>query len=236
MKSPAVLIFALLMLSPQITIGQKNAIWAGAGIQTSKMDDMKYLQGLILGSYPVEGKVISAFPAYTMGSFGFVHQLYPSIRIGAGYSFAATGAKSNYTDYTGYITTLFDAKSHRGGIFGTYSVIGGDWFELSLLGRLEIKYTMLDISTSLYALGASGNNNNSYGSWSPGVEAGVEFLIHLKKYSFGLEGGYEADVPGKLSRRENKEQLFDPNDLERVLTSDWSGWYTQVKFLLWLDF
>jgi len=229
-------ILALLILSPQRACGQSNAVWIGGGIQASKMDDMKYLQGLILETYPVEGQIISSFPAYTMGSFGFLHQWYPAVRIGAGYSYTATGAKSNYTDYTGYITTMLNASAHRAGGFASYSVIGGERFEMSLFGRIEIKYTRIDVLSSLYALGVSGLTNNSYKSWSPGASAGVELLVHLKKYSIGLEGGYEADAPGKLSNRETKDELLDPNDLERVLTSDWSGWYAQLKFMLWLHF
>lgn len=238
-SAPRSLIFpvllVLMMLMPQKASGQDNAIWIGAGIQTSRMDDMKYLQELILDSYPVEGRIVSSFPAYTMASFGFVNQLYPSFRIGAGYGYSASGAKSNYSDYTGYITTLMTASSHRGGGFGSYSVISGEWFELSLFGRIQVKYSLIDVTSTLYSLGASGLTENLYSSWSLGGSAGVEFLIHLDKYSFGVEGGYEVDSPGKLTNRESKNELLDPQDPERVMTSDWSGWFAQVKFMLWLN-
>jgi hypothetical protein len=232
-KPYLLLILALAMFFAPKVHSQKNAIWVGAGIQTSKMDDMKYLQELILETYPVEGRISSSFPTYVMGSFGFMHQLYPSVRIGAGYGYSSIGAKSNYTDYSGYITTLMNAVSHRAGGHVSYSVFAGEWYELSLYGRLDIKYTLMDITSSLYALGASSITANKYSSVSLGGAAGAEFLVHLKKYSLGVEGGYEIDAPGKLSNRESKEDLVDPEN--RVLTSDWSGWYAQLKFLLWLD-
>lgn len=231
-----VIIIGLVLLSAAKGRGQTNGAWIGFGIQTSTMEDMKYLQDYILGTYPVEGKTISSFPAYTMGSFGWVHQLYPMVRIGAGYAFSTTGAKSNYTDYTGYITTLMDAVSHRAAVSVSYSLIDGEWFEMSVLGRVDIKYTRMDITSNLYSLGATGITENSYSSWSPGVAGGAEFLVHLKKYSFGVEGGYELDAQGKLSTNENKNDLLDPNDPARVLTSDWSGWFAQAKFILWFDF
>jgi hypothetical protein len=171
-----------------------------------------------------------------MGSFGFVNQLYPSVRLGAGYSYSATGGKLNYSDYSGYITTMLTSASHRAGGFASYAVIGGGWFEFSIYGRLEIKYTLIDISSELYALGASSVTDNSYSSVSPGGSAGLELLVHLKDFSFGAEGGYEVDSPGKLTNRESKDELYDPYDRERVLTSDWSGWYAQLKFMIWLDF
>ena len=226
----------LLILTSQKADGQKNALWVGGGIQISSMDDMKYFQEFILESYPVEGKIISSFPAYTMGSFGWINQRSPLIRIGAGYGFSATGAKSNYTDYTGYITSLINVVSHRVGAFASYSVLGGNWYELSVIGRFEVKYSKVDATSNLYALGAAGFTENSYRSWSPGGAGGVEFLIHLKNYSFGLEGGYDIDAQGKLSKRENNEELKDPNDPARVLTTNWTGWYAQAKFILWLDF
>ena len=236
-KTGSVLILSLVLLIfvPQIASGQKNALWVGGGIQTSSMDDLKYLQEVILDSYPVEGKIISSFPAYTMGSFGWINQRSPTFRIGAGYSFSATGAKSNYTDFSGYITTLINAESHRLGAFASYSLLGGDWFELSFIGRFEVKYSRVDISSSLYSFGVSGFTENSYSSWSPGGAGGAEFLIHLKNYSFGLEGGYNIDAPGKLSTREDNKELTDPNDPDRVLSTDWTGWYAQAKFILWIN-
>ena len=230
---------ALVMFFAPKVQSQNNALWVGGGIQTSKMDDMKYLQEIIqeviLENYLVEERISSSFPTYVMGSFGFMHQLYPSVRIGAGYGYSSTGAKSNYTDYSGYVTTLMNAVSHRAGGHVSYSVFAGEWYDFSLYGRLDIKYTLMEITSSLYALGASAITINKYSSMSLGGAGGAEFLVHFNKYSFGVEGGYEIDAQGKLSNTETKEDLFDPNDQNRVLTSDWSGWYAQLKFMLWLD-
>lgn len=195
---------------------------------------MIYLQDYVLESYPVEGKKIASFPAYALGTLGFLHQWYPKARIAAEYSFASTGAKTDYSDYSGYITSLMNASSHRGGIFASYSLLEADWFELSVFGRLHLKYTRIETSTSIYALGATGFNKSIYSSVSAGGSAGAEILFHLKKNSFGLEGGYEMDAPGKLSNTETKEDLTDPLDPDRILTSDWSGWYAQLKFIFWL--
>lgn len=228
------LIPILAAFTGQKGLSQDNAFYIGAGLQTSKMGDLIYLQEYILESYPVEGKVISSFPAYTLGTLGFLHQWYPKARVGAEYSYASTGAKSDYSDYSGYITSLMNASSHRGGIFASYTLIDADWFELSVYGRFNVKYTRIEASTSIYALGASGFTKKIYSSVSAGGSAGGEMLFHLKKHSFGLEGGYEIDAPGKLTDTETKEELTDPYDQERVLTSDWSGWYAQLKFIFWL--
>ncbi|MCP4313765.1 MAG: hypothetical protein GY790_21130 [Bacteroidetes bacterium] len=233
MRTLLVLLLSLALLAPGDAAGQ-NAIWAGAGLQVSRMDDLKYLQGLILETYPIPGKVTSSFPPFTMLSLGYINQWYPTIRIGAGYSFSTTGGKSNYSDYSGYVTSTINAVSHRVGGFVSHSVLDADWFELSVFGRVRINYTIIDIKTSISALGASSYNKNSYSSLSPGGSAGLEFLFHFNEISFGAEGGYEADIPGKLTNRESDNDLSDPNDRERILTSDWTGWFAQLKFLFWL--
>lgn len=230
------IILILILLSPQKGSGQTNGAWIGAGIQTSTMENMKYMQEYILESYPVEGKIISSFPAYTMTSFGWVHQWYPMVRINAGYAFATTGAKSNYTDYSGYITTLMKAVSHRAVVSAYFSLMNLDWFEISAFGRIDVKYSRIDITSNLYSFGASGATENSYSSWSPGLGGGAEMLVHLEKYSFGVEGGYEFDIQGKLTNINSKTELADPNDPDRILTSDWTGWFAQAKFILWFDF
>ncbi len=214
---------------------QNNALYAGFGLQASRMDDMKYLQNLIMDTYPVEGKVISSFPTYITGSLGILQQYNPTLRIGGGYSYSATGAKSNYTDYSGYIGTEMQATSHRIGAVAAYSVLGWDWFELSVYGRLEVKYTSMEVTSSINALGHTDQISNKYRSISPGASAGLEFMIHLKELSIGAEGGYEIDAPGKLSYQDSKDDLLDPRDQNRVLTSDWTGWCAQVKLLYWLE-
>ncbi len=149
--------------------------------------------------------------------------------------FSASGGKSNYSDYSGYITTEMNAASHRLGGFASYSVFGGDLLELSLYGRLEINYTVIDVTSSLYALGYSEFSPSKYSSVSPSGSVGLELLIHLREFSFGAEGGYEVNIPGKLTHKESKNELVDPDDPDRILTSDWSGWCAQLKLLIWLN-
>ncbi len=235
MRKKLLFLVILTLLSVPGARGQNNALYAGFGLQASRMDDMKCLQNLIMDTYPVEGKVISSFPTYITGSLGFLKQYNPTLRIGGGYSYSATGAKSNYTDYSGYIGTEMQVASHRIGAFTAYSVLGGDWFELSVYGRIEVKYTLMEITSSIYALGYTDQIANKYSSISPGASAGLEFMIHLREFSISAEGGYEIDAPGKLSYRDSKDDLLDPRDHDRVLTSDWTGWCAQVKLLLWLD-
>lgn len=235
MKVLLILAMSIVLFGPQRANGQNNALWAGFGLQSSRMDDMKYLQELILETYPIEGRISSSFPTYTMGSFGYVNQWYPNIRIGAGYSHTASGGKSSYSDYSGYITTAMNASSHRVGAYASYLIIGGDWYELSLLGRLEINYTLIDITSTFYAMRQSNYQNNKYSSMSPGGSAGLEIMVHIRNFSLGVEGGYDVNIPGQLTSRDSKNELLDPNDRNRVLTSDWTGWFSQLKVLLWLN-
>jgi len=235
MKAKLLLLALLSILVLQTAGAQDYGLWGGFGLQSSRMEDMKYYQQWNLNNWPVEGKITSSFPIYTTGSFGLVKQLNPTIRIGGGYSHSATGAKSNYTDYSGYVNTEILASSHRAGAFVSYSVLGGDLVELSAFAKIEVKYTSVEITTSYYALGYSERHSQKYISISPDGAAGLEFLLHLSSLSVGLEGAYEVDMPASLYVSDSKDDFLDPEDPDRVLTSEWTGWYAQVKFILWLN-
>jgi hypothetical protein len=214
---------------------QDIGLTGGLGMASTRMDDMKYYQEYILGMiYPVEGKVITSFPAYVMGSLGVVKQLFPRVRIGAGYALAATGGRSNYTDYSGNISTEIEASSHRLGAWFSYAVVSGERYDLSIYGRGDANITRISITHSIAASGYSDSFSSNLGSVSPAGTAGLEFFLHFNEFSIGMDGGYVLERPGKLSYREDGDALNDPGDPLRVLTSDWTGWRLQIKAMIWL--
>ena len=208
-----------------------SVMWGGA---TFKMDDMKYLMDIILESYPVEGVIISSFPPYYSASVNIFRQFYPHLRAGAGYTFTNTGARANYTDYSGKISTDMFAVSHRLGVSVNYLLMGSDRLELSLYGRLDVNFSTMDITSSVYVLGLSSINKNQYSSISPNGSTGLEFLYKFKNSAIGIEGGYLVDLPGKLKDRETGNELHDPNDRQKVLTTDWTGWRVGIKGIIWI--
>jgi hypothetical protein len=214
---------------------QDLGIYASIGVATMRMDDMKYLLESIIETYPVEAKVISSFPPYTASSFGFMKRIYPHLKLGAGYGFTTTGAKANYSDYSGSLTTEITAVSHRLGGLASYTPFNGERFEFSLLGRLDLNVTRMDVSTLLIASGFSNGGESNYTAFSPQVSGYAEILYNTGKFSFGLEGGYLVDLPGKLKEK-GGSSLSDPNDPREDLTSDWTGWRAGIKGILWLDF
>ena len=185
---------------------QEWGFFASAGIGSYRMDDMKYLLESIIETYPVEARVTSSFPPFTAASVGVVTRIYPQFKAGAAYGWATSGSKADYTDYSGSIRTTITAVSHRLGIFGTYTVLGGERLELSLQGRVDVNMTRMDVSSYLIASG----------------------------YSNGLEGGYLVDIPGKLKGSGGGQDLTDPADSRTLLTSDWTGWRAGIKAIIWI--
>jgi hypothetical protein len=234
MKRGSAIFLVVALAGTTVTYSQKVGIEAGFGLATTRMDDLKYLQEYILGRYPIQGKVISSFPAYATESVGIVHQLFPTVRIGAGYAFTATGGRTNYTDYSGSINTDILASSHRIGIFASYAAFSGERYDLSVYGQVDGNFSRIDITTSIYVLGFSDQAIDKFNAFSPNFSAGVELFLHLNDFSAGLYGGYLADMPGELGDREDGDPLYDPADRQRVLTTDWTGWRTGIKALIWL--
>lgn len=235
MKKSLIRLFALLLIGTSTISAQDYALSASFGAASFRMDDLKYLQGVILESYPVEGKIISSFPIYAVESISAFRQFSPALRIGAGYVNTTTGGRSDYSDYSGHMETDISAASHRLGIFASYRVAGSDPLELSVYGRLDANISRIEILTTIYVLGLSDGAFYDYKSVSPNASAGLELLYRFKQVSIGLEGGYLVDKPGKLSYKKSGSEVRDPNDRDRILTTDWSGFRTGIKAIIWLD-
>lgn len=232
LKYHLVLLLALGVLSG--ANAQRTGLSASFGGATFAMDDMKYMQEYILDSYPLEGAVMSSFPPYFTSTFQVVHEFLTHLRGGAGYSYSSTGGRTDYSDYTGNVETNILAVSHRFGVSVNYSILGGDRLDLSVYGKLDANLSFVDITSNIYVLGFSNGIQNRYKSLSPSGSAGLELLYSFRDLAFGIDAGYLVDLPGDLRNRDTDSDFLDPNDRQRVLTSDWSGWRISIKGIVWL--
>jgi hypothetical protein len=225
------------MLFSALTISaQDGGIMISGGMASAAAEDMKYLQEYILSTYPLEGEITSSFPPFTSTSLTVFKQLYDQIRIGGGYSYATTGGKSSYADYSGEIYTEMSVTSHRLGAYLSYSVLGGERLDLSLYGKAEANLSSLSILTAYSIQNISNSGTNKYRSISPVGTVGTELMYGFRSFSLGLDAGYLVDLTGNLKNTDDGEALLDPLDRERILTTDWTGWQLKIKALLWLNF
>jgi hypothetical protein len=225
----------LALLAPG-ALAQRMGFSASAGIASQRMDDLKYLQQYILDTYPLEGKITSSFPPFTTGSFNLFKEWYDHIDVGGGYSFSTTGGKSSYSDHTGIISTEMIATSHRLGAFLSYSILGGERLELSLYGRVDVNLSSVSIESAVNVLGNINRLFLQYRAISPSGTAGLELMYDFSGFSVGMNGAYLVDFPGNLNDTDSDDQLTDPQDNDRILTADWTGWSVQIKTLIWLNF
>lgn len=227
---------SLLLVTAQKAAAQGGGFMLTGGVASVRMTDMKNLLEHILGTYPVEGKVTSSFPPYTSASLTIFKELYDYLRVGGAYSYSTTGAKASYQDYSGEIYTQISATSHRLGGYISYTLLGGDRLDLSLSGRVDANFTSMLIE-SYYQIYNYGNGlSNKYRSISPSGTLGGELIYKLRNISLGMEAGYLVDLQGDLKETEDGDPLLDPNDRERVLSSDWSGWYARISLILNFSF
>jgi hypothetical protein len=229
-----IVVLTPLFLSSFDTAGQTNGLKFSFGAATFQMDDLKSLQKYILSTYPVEGKITSSFPPFTLASVTFVRKLYDQVMVGGGYSFSATGGKSSYADYSGFIATDMTETSHRFGAYVSYIITGGDHLDLSLNGRLNANLTTLTVESYYTIMNYSNGLNNRYRSISPSGSIATELNYHFRGFSLGLEAGYLVDLPRDLKDIEGGDALQDPYDHERNLGADWTGWQIQLTGVVWL--
>ncbi len=227
--------FLMLLFFPG-AMAQKIGVSVTAGIASQRMDDLIYLQKHILSTYPVEGNITSSFPPFTLVSANLVKEWYDHIHIGGGYSFSTTGGKSSYSDQTGSISTEIDVTAHRLGATLSYFILERERLVLGLNGRVDVSLSTVIIESGINVLGLTNRIYNQYRSISPLATAGLELLYKFNGFSLGMDAGYLIDIPGDLRHSDDDDALFDPNDRERILTADWTGWHAGIKALVWLNF
>jgi len=215
---------------------QNMGITVSGGLASQSMDDMKYLQEYILGTYPVEGKITSSFPPFATASINLMKQGFAYLHFGGGYTYSTTGGKSSYADPTGSIITEMDLSSHRLGAFLTYTIWEREHIDIALNGRVDLNLTTVEISSGVNVLGLINRIYNQYRSLGPSVSGGLECMYKFENLAVGILGGYLVDIPGDLSKTDGDDPLTDPNDSERVLTANWTGWHVGIKTRFWLNY
>jgi len=216
-------------------MAQDLGVALGGGIATSRMDDMKYLQEYMMDFFPLEGEIISSFPAYVSASIGIIKQWYPNIRIGGGYAHTSTGGRANYTDYSGSYNINMTAVSNWLGASVSYAFLQGNWHDLSVYGKLGANINNMEITQSIYLIQGSDWSSTRYNTINLCGSLGLEYLVHLKILSFGVSGGYQVDLPGELKDKEDHNPFKDPVPANnRVLTTDWTGWRAGGKIIIWI--
>lgn len=229
------LLFLFFFMNTPLLRAQLDAVSVSFGAGSYKMEDMKYIQEYILGTYPVEGKITSSFPPFTSFSLAAYRQMdMKRLRLSINYAHSITGGKSSYYDYTGYIITQIDAGSHRLGVGAYYSLLEGAGFDISAFALLEGNLSTIVIESSIYAMGSSNGGMSTYRALQASATGGLTLMYRIRDISLGIEGAYLKDIPRVLKEKENKTELTDPNDVSRGLVSDWSGWQAKVRVVFWI--
>jgi hypothetical protein len=102
------------------------------------------------------------------------------------------------------------------------------------VGQIALNISTMVISTNIYVSGLSNGITSKYRAYGPSGLPKIEFLYRIKEYSIGIDGGFLIDVPGKLTDINIGRVLTDPENATRNLTSDWTGWQGNLKFIIWL--
>lgn len=214
---------------------QRSGMELSVGFQSANMDDMHYLQDLYLANYPVPAASVASFPPYLRAGIGYRHQLYPDFQLGISYAFSSTGGRINYTDFSGTMNTDMSLNSNRVMAMASYAILGEKRAVLSAYGKAGLNYSLCEITSAIQIYsGYADFSSSSYHAFSPVVAGGLEFFYHLESLSFGVDASYMADIPGELKHNNSGDPFLDPEDSERTLTSDWTGWQLQLKVILWL--
>ena len=232
MKKYLLITVMALLFSLNAQAQQRGFTLAG-GISTMQLGELKSYQDLLIDRAPVEVKGLTYFPPFTHIRLGLFQRHNEQWKFAAHYSYTTSGAHGNYTDQSGYMDINQYLTTYQAGAAAYYSLFYKNFFEAMVYGQFLVGYSVNEVSrvvaTNTYYY---QENSLKMNTLHPLGEAGIELLYHLENYSFGLEGGYQYDLGGNFSVRENSRYNSEPLNPAGDLKSDLSGFRVGVKFVL----
>ncbi len=216
--------------------GQFKGLSITGGIGTYNLTDLADYQALLVTRLPVEVTQFSAFPVYTNVRMSLFQEGRSGLKYGFTYAYSATGAHANYTDFSGSLNLNQTLSAYQLGLTASYPFLTFDLpsnkIDFSLYGDLRMAYVRDKVNINISTLYYYEDNSVILSVVSPLTEIGLEGMLHLKKVSLGLEGGYLYDF-GRQFNFGEQTSLAPTVSLAtaRDLRSEMSGFRLGIKMI-----
>lgn len=194
------------------------------GIASYAMKSMKYHGENLQEDFPVDARFVAEFPVYIYYELS-VTQRIRNCYVGGSISYGSTGARINYTDYSGSITADQNVRYFEFGpqfavLLNPEATVSYFKFTLKpavLFGRYDLVFaTRIGDQFEKEDIG--------FNSINIALQPGLSYSHRiLKKFDLTLHAGYNANLyKGDLIFREN-DSLFLKDKKGDKVTLDWSG-------------
>lgn len=164
------------------------------------MKDLKQLQSSVVLQSNVNLKSVSNFPSYFNYSVNIGYSVNNQTTVGIAFRYASTGARSDYSDYSGSARLDQLLNSYLIGSYINRKLNKSNVWPILLCLNVNTIRTNVNVSSYLNVNGL-GANNESFSMKGIGVGAMGSFILQRslgKNLYLFARGGYEAFVNSKL--------------------------------------
>lgn len=195
-----------------------------SGIGTYSMKGLKNINSEVPQGLPFDTKLVADFPAY----FYFRPTMlirFNNFCLGLVYSFQSTGSRISAKDYSGEYRFDMKVKSNAPGIYCEITLSAEDNFRFNLYSIIGPSFSNLETKEYFnVADTVLRNANYKFKAQNFYIEPGINFLLPLKAFSFGINLGYLVQFGDQAFYTGNNKKniLFDTKNQVSV-KPDWDG-------------
>lgn len=221
-------ILSFLFFASSVSCISQVRISVSTGIAGFAMNDMARHQNELREQFPVDVKVIEAFPLFWYYELAGNTEVTKRLRLGALVGYTSTGGRMHYNDYSGTITCDQLTTTVYVGASGEMLVNAEKWI-VSLNWKAGGTFGSYDLDLFLRVDSQSDSENVKFRSTNLFAEPGLTLSKHLfSGLSATIYAGYNINfIKGKLALKEDRELHLIDNAGDNV-NLDWTGFRVAV--------
>jgi hypothetical protein len=177
---------------------------------------------IIIFEYEIPFKNIESFPSYFTYEFQFVNENHSSFNYGLHYSYASTGARSYYADYSGEVISDYLLYSHNIGILLETFTTTFENHNIIIGGKIAYVYSDLTNSNYLEVLDFNEKVEVNFESSSFSIEPTISYQFSFGDLFARLNLSYLISIGGKFTMKNNEDIFINSSNGE--LAPEWSGY------------
>lgn len=209
---------------------QSIRIEMGSGMGSFKMDDLKELNATYLKLLPVKAKITDDFPVQPFYNVAVIYQTASKVYYGLTGSFASTGSRVSYKDYSGEL--IFDniLTYYSPGIRAGWQFAGN---KVSFAAENNLSYSFSKLKMKEKVL--TTEEERTFLSDGFQTEPGLRVSYRISIFELSVKAGYLIDFSGDNKLDGESDQVLYLGDSKTKIKNDWSGFRlgASLGIILW---
>jgi hypothetical protein len=220
MRIPVIIV---LLIAPAFAKAQLKIIFC-AGYGTYSMDKLTEFRESVEKNFPVKSKTISSYPAYFNYEGGLVYEFKGNFFAGFIGGYGSSGARSYYSDYSGYLHADHLAKYiSLNASVGLSQKLMNEKLLLHFDLRPGVTLTDLDIINKQKIGTQASDQHYEFKSINVVVQPTINATKKFGHLGLNVFAGVNINVIcGKLVLNANNDAYLQDDDGNKV-TADWTG-------------